>query len=124
MSKTTSILLLFGLLVITNLSISYAFETSVLNKNQASEEKVLAYQHVKYSDPVVDSSYTANAQFQPKGMEHVYTITHAFLDLVQRKDVLPSSINATQILNDDFWEAKQSTKAASLQKVKQLGQIM
>jgi hypothetical protein len=28
-------------------------------------------------------------------MQHVYTITHTFLDLIQRRDVLPPSLNQT-----------------------------
>ena len=31
-------------------------------------------------------------------MHHVYTITHTFLDLIQRKEVLPESLNASVIL--------------------------
>ena len=31
-------------------------------------------------------------------MQHVYTITHTFLDLIQRQDVLPESLNASILL--------------------------
>jgi hypothetical protein len=31
-------------------------------------------------------------------MQHVYTITHTFLDLIQRRDVFPPSLNETVLL--------------------------
>ena len=30
-------------------------------------------------------------------MQHVYTLTHMFLDLVQRSEVLPASVNASEL---------------------------
>ena len=94
-----------------------ALET-VFDRPQAREENILTHQNVKYSDPKVDTEYSSNARFNPKGMQHVYTITHAFLDLVQRKDVLPASVNITQILNhDDFWAGPQSYKEEKLSQV-------
>lgn len=87
---------------------------TVSDGNQAKNGKVLSQLHVKYSDPSIDTGYSANAQFKPKGMQHVYTITHAFLDLVQRKEVLPVSINLTEILSEDFWSSPQNIKAKQL----------
>ena len=90
---------------------------TVSDGNQAKNGKVLNQLHVKYSDPSIDTGYSANAQFKPKGMQHVYTITHAFLDLVQRKEVLPVSINLTEVLSEDFWSAPQNIKAKQLHQV-------
>ena len=91
---------------------------TVSDRQQVKEEAILSHQKVQYSDPKVDTEYSSNAQFNPKGMQHVYTITHAFLDLVQRKDVLPASINLTKILNyNDFWQGPQSNKQEKLSQV-------
>ena len=35
-----------------------------------------------------------------RGMQHVYTLTHMFLDLVQRSEVLPASVNASELFTD------------------------
>ena len=112
------IVLLF--LGMSNFGISDAFETTVFDRHEATEGKILTHQQVKYSDPNVDTGYSSDSQFKPKGMEHVYTITHAFLDLVQRKDVLPASINITQILTDEFWDAPSSEKEKRISKVNTL----
>ena len=105
------------LLCFTVYGASVALET-VSDKQQAKEATILNNQHVQYSDPKVDTDYSSNAQFNPKGMQHVYTITHAFLDLVQRKDVLPASINLTQILNyNNFWSGPQALKEEKLSEV-------
>ena len=117
MSKWLTLLLLASL-TCTLFGISNAIDTTVSDHLREKEGKVLTHQDVKYSNPSVNTEYSSSAHFKPKGMEHVYTITHAFLDLVQRKDVLPASINASQILDDHFWEANEETKATQLYKVR------
>jgi len=105
------------LLCFTVYGASVALET-VSDGQQAKEATILNHQNVQYSDPKVDTDYSSNAQFNPKGMQHVYTITHAFLDLVQRKDVLPASINLTQILNyNNFWSNPQALKEEKLSEI-------
>ena len=55
-----------------------------------------------YSDPnsvSVRSDYVSDAKFNPRGMHHVYAITHTFLDLIQRTKLLPDSLNATAVLH-------------------------
>ena len=59
---------------------------------------VLKDHRIVYSDPLSPTSYASQAIFNPRGMHHVYTITHTFLDLILRKEVLPKSLNATVIL--------------------------
>ena len=103
-----------------NIGISQALHTTKVVtdfKQNVKTAKSLSQQEVQYSNAPVDNGYVSNAHFKPRGMEHVYTITHAFLDLVQRKDVLPASINATEILDDGFWEASGNQKISQLYKV-------
>ena len=63
------------------------------------QKKVLSQHRVHYSDPFLDTKYRSAAKFNPRGMQHVYTITHFFLDLIQRQDVLPASVNITEFFN-------------------------
>ena len=117
MAKIMSPMIILLALCFTTYGTCVALET-VSDRHQARDEKVLTHQKLQYSDPKVDTEYSSNARFNPKGMQHVYTITHAFLDLVQRKDVLPASVNITQILNhDDFWAAPQLLKEEKLSQV-------
>lgn len=61
---------------------------------------VLKDHSISYTDPLtVRSKYASDDNFNPRGMHHVYSITHAFLDLIQRDKVLPDSINASVILD-------------------------
>ena len=49
---------------------------------------VLKDHSIQYTDPLnVRSKYASQAQFDPRGMHHVYAITHFFLDLIQREQV-------------------------------------
>ena len=112
-------LLLIPILVfyLTSYGATVALET-VSDREKAKEATILNHQQVQYSDPKVNTDYSSNAQFNPKGMQHVYTITHAFLDLVQRKDVLPASINLTQIFNyQEFWTGPQALKEKTISQV-------
>ena len=111
MTKLLTTLAFSAFLSGTLLGISNAFDTIT------TDGQILSYKHVKYSDPSVNTEYSTNPHFKAKGMQHVYTITHAFLDLVQRKDVLPASINATQILDDNFWTAPGRVKINRLSQV-------
>ena len=61
---------------------------------------VLKDHSISYTDPIsVRSKYESVATFDPRGMHHVYTITHTFLDLIQRDRILPDSLNASVILD-------------------------
>jgi len=63
--------------------------------------EVLGGRHaVQYSEPVLDTDYQSSPKFNPRGMQHVYTLTHMFLDLVQRSEVLPASVNASELFTD------------------------
>ena len=46
---------------------------------------------VEYSDLPPSPDYQSSAEFDPRGMEHVYFIVNTFLDLILRQDVLPKS---------------------------------
>lgn len=41
---------------------------------------------VMYSSPLLDDSYNASAEFNPRGVEYLYYLTNAFLDAIQRDD--------------------------------------
>ena len=65
-------------------------------------QPVLKDHKIDYSDPnsvSVRSDYVSDAKFNPRGMHHVYAITHTFLDLIQRTKLLPDSLNATAVLH-------------------------
>ena len=46
---------------------------------------------VEYSDLPPAPDYRSSAEFDPRGMEHVYFIVNTFLDLILREEVLPKS---------------------------------
>ena len=46
---------------------------------------------VIYQDLPPAPEYRSSAEFDPRGMEHVYLIVNTFLDLIVRQDVLPES---------------------------------
>jgi len=52
---------------------------------------------VVYEDLPASPDYHSNSDFNPRGMEHVYLLANTFLDLIQRNNVLPKSINASQV---------------------------
>jgi len=79
-------------------SASEALETSGAG-GSVDKREVLSQHRVQYSEPELDTDYQSSPKFNARGMHHVYTITHLFLDLVQRKDVLPASLNLTQLLS-------------------------
>jgi prominin 1 len=68
---------------------------------------ILSKHQVVYSHAPVKTDYKSITRFNARGMQHVYTITHAFLDLVQRDDVLPKSLNASVLLDtpEQEWPA-------------------
>lgn len=53
---------------------------------------------VIYSPLPPAPEYRSDASFDPRGMEHVYMMVHTFLDLIQRDQVLPKSINVSQLV--------------------------
>ena len=77
---------------------SSSSEDGPLTERLHALNPVLKDHRIVYSDPLSPSSYASQAIFNPRGMHHVYTITHTFLDLILRKEVLPKSLNATVIL--------------------------
>jgi hypothetical protein len=66
---------------------------------------ILKTHRVVYSEAPVNNDYKSNSVFNARGMHHVYLIMHAFLDLVQRDDVLPLGVNASILLDtpQDKW---------------------
>jgi len=104
MAWKISLKLVFITVMITAASVLASAEE---DQDQATAEGIVALNPVlkdhhhlfTYSDPlsVRSSSYASEAVFNPRGMHHVYTITHTFLDLILRKDVLPYSFNASVI---------------------------
>lgn len=64
----------------------------------ASTTKVLSEHKVTYSSARVDTKYASDDKFNARGMHHVYAITHVFLDLIQRDQVFPPSLNASVVL--------------------------
>jgi len=60
---------------------------------------VLEEHKVAYSTPILQTKFQSASSFNARGMQHVYKISHTFLDLIHRKDVLPPSINQTVLVN-------------------------
>eukprot|EP00092_Neocalanus_flemingeri_P006838 GFUD01007383.1.p1 GENE.GFUD01007383.1~~GFUD01007383.1.p1 ORF type:complete len:948 (+),score=147.14 GFUD01007383.1:408-3251(+) len=55
-------------------------------------------EHVVIYEPLPPApEYKSDDSFDPRGMEHVYLLVNTFLDLIQRKNVLPKSINTSLI---------------------------
>ena len=91
-SITMKISLLF--LLLSLLTVTFGQEELV------ALNPVLKDHSISYTDPIsVRSNYKSVATFDPRGMHHVYTITHTFLDLIQRDRILPDSLNASVILD-------------------------
>ena len=63
----------------------------------AEPRSVLPYEPVPYSAPKLNNSYTASAEFDPKGMEHLYFITNFFLDIIQRDDSAALGKSRTEV---------------------------
>ncbi len=65
----------------------------------AEAVRVLSRHEVVYSDPPVDAGYHhSSSRFDPRGMQHVYALSHAFLDLIMREEVLPPALNASELV--------------------------
>jgi prominin 1 len=60
---------------------------------------VLKDHAIRYTNPPISTGYSSKPTFNPRGMNHVYSITHTFLDLIQRSEVLPDSLNASILLD-------------------------
>ena len=60
------------------------------SSNSSSSSRVLDHA-VEYSELPPTPDYQSSAEFDPRGMEHVYLIVNTFLDLILRQDVLPKS---------------------------------
>ena len=70
------------------------------NNSSSSVQLVGVLDHaVEYSDLPPTPDYQSSAEFDPRGMEHVYFIVNTFLDLILRRDVLPKSK-----LNKENWK--------------------
>jgi prominin 1 len=54
---------------------------------------------IRYTNPSISTGYSSKPTFNPRGMNHVYSITHTFLDLIQRSEVLPDSLNVSILLD-------------------------
>merc|ERR1719245_1543353 len=52
---------------------------------------------VEYSELPPTPDYKSSADFDPRGMEHVYFIVNTFLDLILRENVLPPSLTTEEI---------------------------
>lgn len=96
MTLTISFFLIV-MMMLASISASSA-ENGPLTERLHALNPVLKDHRIVYSDPLSPSSYASQAIFNPRGMHHVYTITHTFLDLILRKEVLPKSLNATVIV--------------------------
>ena len=60
------------------------------SNSSSSSSRVLDHA-VEYSELPPTPDYQSSAEFDPRGMEHVYLIVNTFLDLILRQDVLPKS---------------------------------
>ncbi len=76
-----------------------ASENEVDTSASSAEIQILSKHQGVYSEAPVDKSYRSSSVFNARGMHHVYFLTHVFLDLVQREDVLPAGMNATVLLD-------------------------
>lgn len=61
--------------------------------------RVLSQHKVIYSEAPLSRNYDSQSTFNPRGMKQVYALTHMFLDLIQRRDVLPESLNASFLMD-------------------------
>ena len=89
-------------IMITDLDTRTTTEVVDPNSKVAAEDlKVLGNHVVTYSNPPVNKDYKTSSKFNDRGMKHVYTLTHLFLDLIQRDNVLPETLNASVLLDTD-----------------------
>ncbi len=96
----TVILLPPATMLLTFLTLLSTLATTVMaDPKVIGSMKVLHDHRVRYSEPIVNTDYASTANFNARGMHHVYTITHTFLDLIQRDQVLPDSLNASVLLH-------------------------
>ena len=58
---------------------------------------VLSQHRVEYSEPRLNTHFLTSSRFNPRGMQHVYTLTHLFLDLILRQGVLPQSVDVESL---------------------------
>uniref|UniRef100_A0A0K2T7V4 Prominin1Alike [Acyrthosiphon pisum] n=2 Tax=Lepeophtheirus salmonis TaxID=72036 RepID=A0A0K2T7V4_LEPSM len=60
----------------------------------AGDRSVLSSYKVIYSEPQIDNSVysSRNFDYNPKSMEHLYYLTHYFIDLITKDDVIPPSL--------------------------------
>jgi len=73
-------------------------ENEVDTSSTAQAITILSTHQVAYSEAPEDKDYKSTSAFNARGMRHVYLLTHLFLDLVQRDDVLPAGLNASVLL--------------------------
>ena len=98
MTLKISLFVVIVMMSAASIMASSSSEDGPLTERLHALNPVLKDHRIVYSDPLSPSSYASQAIFNPRGMHHVYTITHTFLDLILRKEVLPKSLNATVIL--------------------------
>ena len=77
------------LVTLACLASSVASDESETSSGLVALKPVLKDHSISYTDPLhVRSDYKSEAEFDPRGMHHVYAITHFFLDLIQRDQVI------------------------------------
>jgi prominin 1 len=70
-----------------------------LHGPEAKAVRVLSQHEVRYSEPKVDKRYQSVAEFNPRGMRPVYTISHFLMATVQREGILPAGVNQSAVLD-------------------------
>jgi len=81
-------------------SICWAQESSTMDKNITTKPVEGVLDHVViYQQLPPSPEYRSEADFDPRGMEHVYLIVNTFLNLIVRENVLPEGITTEGITN-------------------------
>eukprot|EP00096_Caligus_rogercresseyi_P016369 TRINITY_DN900_c2_g1_i1.p1 TRINITY_DN900_c2_g1~~TRINITY_DN900_c2_g1_i1.p1 ORF type:complete len:971 (-),score=312.63 TRINITY_DN900_c2_g1_i1:397-3309(-) len=79
----------------------------------AGDLSILSSYKVVYSEPVIHNDYSArHFVYNPKSMEHLYALTHTFIDLITKEDVLPASVQpqADQLISQPGVQLQETWK--------------
>ena len=70
-----------------------------LEESRQEAIRVLSSHEVVYTNPPTKNDYRSASWFNPRGMQHLYTINRLFLDLIVRDEVLPQNVNFSNLID-------------------------
>ena len=76
----------------------------------SSDVEILESHQVVYSSAPINTDYASNSKFNARGMQYVYVLSHTFMNLIQRRDVFPASLNASVLLDTPQEQVRKKTK--------------